>query len=306
MVFLVLSAAALLAVPLFLLLPAGAARVVARGGGQLMTTGTPLKIGASPSVRFLALNQGDTIDFAPGPVAVGRSAVLRRVGTTQTFRAAQPGGRVVVTVGKGGAQRAVQVFVSPVPSVQVGRPDLDWYRTQYGTGIANCGPALVSMAILWARGEDIAVDAIRQEIGWPYQDGATSLDDLRGALSRHAVRYQSPRLASSRSLFSLIDRGHIAFLLIQSGTIARAEGNPAATTVGRYYDDDEGHYVIAKGYSLDHRYVVVYDPYPVSWESNSLRYADGVTMIGKDRYYPVDEVFSALKTREVVEIFPGR
>jgi hypothetical protein len=304
---LVLAAAALVAVPLVLLLPggAGAARVVTRGGGQLMTSGAPVKVGASPAVRFLTLNQGDVIDFSPGPVSVGRSQVLRRIGATETWRAVQAGGRVVVAVGKGKAQRTVQVFVSPVPSVQVGRVDLDWYRTQYGTGIANCGPALVSMAILFARGEDVPVERIREEIGWPYEDGATSLDDLRRSLRRHAVRFQGVQVAASTALFSLIDRGHIAFLLLQSGGISPAEGNVATNLVGRYYGDDEGHYVIVKGYSVDRRYLVVYDPYPVDWASNSLRYADGVTMIGKDRYYPVDEVFAALKTREAVEIVPG-
>jgi hypothetical protein len=161
------------------------------------------------------------------------------------------------------------------------------------------------MAILWSRGIDTTVDRIREEIGWPYDDGATSYDDLRGALARHGVRFSSPFLNANRELYTLLDRGHIAFVLIQSGLVDKTPGNPAANMVGRYYDDDEGHYVIVKGYSLDHRYLVVYDPYPVDWDSNSLRYGDGVTQIGKDRYYPTDEVLAALKTREVIEIYPG-
>jgi hypothetical protein len=297
----------MLGLPLVLLFPVGQGpATAARGGGQLRPLSAPLLVGASPRSRFVALNAGDTIDLSPGPVTITRAAqVLKRVGKTMSYKAVQPGGHTMVTLGKGRALRTVSVFVSPFPSYQVGRDDLDWYKTQYGTGIANCGPALVSMAILWARGIDTTVDRIRAEIGWPYEDGATSYDDLRSALSRHGVRFSSPYITANRALYSLLDRGHIAFVLLQSGMIDKAQGNPAANMVGRYYDDDEGHYVIVKGYSLDHRFLVVYDPYPVDWESNSLRYGDGVTQIGKDRYYPTDQVFAALKTREVIEIYPG-
>ena len=91
-------------------------------------------------------------------------------------------------------------------------------------------------------------------------------------------------------------------MLIQSGGIEKVDGDPATNLVGRYYDDDLGHYVLVKGYSLDKGYFVVYDPYPVDWESNSLRYADEVTMIGKNRYYPARQLFGALKTRMVLEV----
>jgi hypothetical protein len=304
---LIVAATTLAVLPLVLLVPAGQGRATAaRGGGQLRPLSAPLRVGASPHSRFVSLNAGDIIDLSPGPVVISRSPqVLKRLGKTMSYRAAQPGGHALLVLGSGRTRRTVNVFVSPFPSYQVSRDDLDWYKTQYGTGIANCGPALVSMAILWARGVDTAVDQIRQEIGWPYDDGATSYDDLRGALARHGVRFASPFLKANRELYSLLDRGHIAFLLIQSGLIDRTTGNPATNMVGRYYEDDEGHYVIVKGYSLDHRYLVVYDPYPVDWEANSLRYGDGVTQIGKDRYYPADQVFAALKTREVIEISPG-
>ena len=305
LVLLLLAATALLAVPLFFIFPPESP-LAALGGGQVRGPQAPIRAGSGSGVLFVTLNPGDTLDMSPGPANVTRaSQVLRRVGRTSAFRAAQPG-HALVTVGSGRAQKTVSVFVSPFPSVQVGRMDVDWYKTQYGTGIANCGPALVAMAILWAQGRDFAVDQIRQEIGWPYEDGSTSYDNLRASLARHGVRYASPILSGARALFSLLDRGHIAFILIQSGLVARATGNPATNPVGRYYDDDAGHYVIVKGYSLDHRYLVVYDPYPADWESNSLRYGDGVTQIGKDRYYATNQVLTALKTPEVIEIFPGR
>ena len=58
-----------------------------------------------------------------------------------------------------------------------------------------------------------------------------------------------------------------------------------------------------KGYTLDNGYFVVYDPYPVDWESNSLRYGDDVSMIGKNRYLPADQLFDALKTPVVIEVW---
>ncbi len=311
LVLLFLAATALLGTPLFLLFPAHAspatfvvAGSAARGGGSPRDTGAA---GAAKSafVRYLTLNPGDTVDLSPGPVSYnGHPRLLSRVGKTLTYRAAQAG-HTIISLGTGKSRRSMYVFVSPVPSRQVGRNDVDWYKTQFGTGVANCGPALVSMAILWSRGEDVPVEAVREEIGWPYEDGSTSFDDLQAVLQRHKVRVTSPTLSSPRSLVDVLDRGHIVFVLIQSGAISKSSGDPSATIVGRYYDDDEGHYVIVKGYSLDHRFFVVYDPYPVDWETNALRYADGATMIGKNRYYSSAELFAALKTRSVIEVFPG-
>ena len=252
--------------------------------------------------RYLTLNPGDVADFAPGPVSLdGHPAILSRMGASWKFRADVPG-HTILRVGSGKAMHPVYVFIPPLPSRQVSRDDLDWYRTQFGTGIANCGPALVSMAILWARGKDVAVQQIRAEIGYPYDDGATSFDDLRESLHRHGVAFKSPTLSQPQDLQALLDRGHIALVLIQSGGIEMVDGDPSTNLVGRYYSDDLGHYVLVKGYSLDKGYFVVYDPYPVDWESNSMRYADEVTMIGKNRYYPAGELFDALRTKMILEV----
>jgi hypothetical protein len=311
LVLLFIVATSALGAPLFLLFPGRpSAAVIAaagnspRGGGSLRDVTHPTTATVPAAVRFLTLNPGEIVDFSPGPVSfAGQPRLLSRVGSTHRYRADQPG-NTVASLGRGKARRSVHIFVSPLPSRQVSRADLDWYKSQWGTGIANCGPALVAMAILWARGQDFSVEAIRDEIGWPYEDGSTSFDDLRGSLQRHGVRSGMPTLSSTRALTDIVDRGHIALVLIQTGSISRTEGNPAMNIVGRYYDDDEGHYVIVKGYSLDRRYFVVYDPYPVDWDTNSLRYGDGATMIGKNRYYPTDELFTALKTRTVIEVSP--
>jgi hypothetical protein len=195
--------------------------------------------------------------------------------------------------------------VSPVAARQVGRDDLDWYKTQYGTGIANCGPAVVAMAVLWSRGHDVTVQAIRDEIGYPYDDGAVSFDNLSDSLSRHDVKFRSPPLAGPDDLRRILDNGHIALVLIQDSVIEKVQGNPASNLAGRYYDDDEGHYILVKGYTLDGAYFIVYDPYPVDWESNSLRYGDDASMIGKNRYYSSAQLFTALKTPLVLEVWPG-
>jgi hypothetical protein len=300
-----------LAVALFLIFPpeplrpgalTGGGNVDLRNGRVAHGSANLAPIGRSNSKRYLTLNPGDQVDLSPGPVDFGgHPELLSRLGRTSRYRA-QGSGHTVLTVGKGGARHRVYLFVSPIPARQVDRGDLDWYKTQWGTGYANCGPALVSMAILWSRGKDISVQDIREEIGYPYDDGAVSFDNLKDALIRHKVPFTSPELSGSADLRRILDRGHIALMLIQSGGIGKADGNPVTDLVGRYYDDDQGHYVLVKGYTLDKGFFVVYDPYPVDWESNSLRYGDDTSMIGKNRYYPTEQLFSALKTPMVLEV----
>ncbi len=282
------------------------------GGGAVLHPARPrphagqLPRAARPgSRRYLTLNQGDTVNLSPGPVAFGgHPELLSRLGMTWRFRA-KGSGHTVLTVGKGRARHQVYLFVSPLPARQVGRDDVDWYKTQWGTGYANCGPALVSMAILWSRGQDIPVQSIREEIGYPYDDGAVSFDNLRDALGRHRIPFTVPQLRGPGDLRGILDRGHIALVLIQSGAIEKVRGDPVTDLVGRYYDDAEGHYVLVKGYTLDKGFFVIYDPYPVDWETNSMRYEDDVSMIGKNRYYPAQQLFDALKTPFVLEVSPN-
>ncbi len=273
-----------------------------QGKGALRAIMNVASAGKTTNKRYLTLNPGDTIDLSPGPVSFGgHPELVSRLGNSWKYKARAPG-HTVLTVGRGKRKRQVYLFVSPLASRQVGREDIDWYRTQYGTGYANCGPALVSMAILWSRGLDVAVQAIREEIGYPYDDGAVSFDNLGASLDRHHVPYTSPRVATPADLRRIVDRGHLAMVLIQSGAIAKVRGDPTGDLTGRYYEDDEGHYVLVKGYTLDKGFFVVYDPYPVDWESNSLRYGDEVSMIGKNRYYPAPQLFEALKTPMVLEV----
>jgi hypothetical protein len=71
---------------------------------------------------------------------------------------------------------------------------------------------------------------------------------------------------------------------------------------GRYYYDAVGHYLVIKGYSTDKQYFVVYDAIPSDWGSNSFRYADGISMIGRNRYYEAKELFDSLRRLDIIEV----
>jgi PKD repeat protein len=193
----------------------------------------------------------------------------------------------------------VYLFVSPFPSVHSDRFDTDWYRTQYNTGFSNCGPATVSMAVGWAKGNFISVTSIRKFVGWR-GDGGTSFTQLEKALAWKGLNAQTIDITGMEDVFQAVDRGEIAIVLFHTGRISRAKGRPELNYVGRYYSDSVGHYVIVKGYTEDKKYLVVYDPMPSDWASNGNRYGDGVSMIGRNRYYPVAEMNRALSLRKIL------
>jgi PKD repeat protein/LysM repeat protein len=205
-------------------------------------------------------------------------------------------------VEKDGATHHVYVFVSPVDSKHSDRTDLNWYRTQFNTGTqSNCGPTVVSMAISWATGEYIAVSDVRHDIGWS-GNGSTGYEDLKRELARYNVEASLVPLRSPEDVFDVIDRGNIAILLFHTGGLRRSRANPTADLFGGYYTESVGHYVIVKGYSKDKRYFIVYDPIPSDWGSNSLRYADGISMIGRNRYYSAAEIFGSRGRGDVIEV----
>lgn len=248
--------------------------------------------------RYLILNLGDVIDPSQFGLSVPGIEVFPKTRYEQDgtlFRARSSG----FSRFSGLSGSDLFCFVNPVRSVHADRNDRDWYRTQYGTGIGNCGPAVVSMAVSWSSGESVSVEEIRAEIGYPVADGSTSFSDLTASLERHGVPFAFTPVSAVEDIASIVDRGHIALVLIDSGTIPTGDG-----LFGRYYDDAEGHYIIVKGYSSDARYVVAYDPMPGDWNGNRFRYPDGVSMKGKNRYYPAADCVKALRTRSVIEISP--
>ncbi|MBN1413403.1 MAG: LysM peptidoglycan-binding domain-containing protein [Spirochaetales bacterium] len=195
------------------------------------------------------------------------------------------------------------VFVSPIPTKHSFEPDYEWYKTQFGTGLnANCGPASVAMAIYWAKGTDISVKKVRSEIGMPYSSGGISFEDMFKSFNNHRVKAFYTTVDSAYDLKRIIDNGNIAIILYHTSFIKKTKDRNADNMTGRYYDDLTGHYSIVKGYSRDMKYFVVYDPIPSDWDSNNQRYDDGFSMLGKNRYYPVNQVMAGLKDRRVIEV----
>jgi hypothetical protein len=155
------------------------------------------------------------------------------------------------------------------------------------------------MASYWASGIDTSVATIRSEIGLPYANGAVNFENMLPSLRKRNVDYRFLKVQSAADIRSVVDRGNIGIILIHTGRIAKSNSN---SLTGRYYNDSTGHYVIVKGYTLDGAYFVVYDPIPSDWQTNSRRYEDGVSMLGRNRFYPVDQVMRALRRSQVMEI----
>jgi len=159
----------------------------------------------------------------------------------------------------------VFIFVSPIPTRHVSRRDLNWYRTQFNTGTqSNCGPAVVAMAVAWATGRYVSVPSVRDTVGWR-GDGGTSFEELSNAMKDNGVPIRYTRTQSPQDIRNIIDAGNLAVVLFYSGAVSSTTGIAPDNYFGRYYPDAVGHYVIVKGYSLDGKYFVVYDPMPLSW-----------------------------------------
>ena len=179
--------------------------------------------------------------------------------------------------------------------------DFDWYKTQFGTGLGNCGPAAAAMACYWSTGEDITVEQIREDIGEPNNSRAVSLDHLKAVLNGRDVPSSFEWLGSADDLRGLIDGERIAILWIHTGWLSHTEGDAAATRIGRYYEDECGHFIVLKGYTLDGRYFLAHDPIPGDWYTNDVLYPDG-SMLGRDRFYPSEEVWKSLKSLRIIAI----
>ncbi len=223
------------------------------------------------------------------------------------YRFTEPG-YYNLTIEQDGIRSSVYVFVSPVDSVHVERTDLNWYRTQFNSGTqSNCGPSTVSMAVAWAKGEYVPVSSVRQQVGWhPERLGATTLEELYRSLRQNRVQVSFKRLTSKENLFQAIDNGNIAIVLFSTGDIPAVEGTPDDNLFGRYYTYTQGHYVVIKGYTKDKNHFIVYDPIPSDWGSNSMRHDDGISMIGRNRYYPADQLYRSIQSKriEYLEVIP--
>lgn len=193
------------------------------------------------------------------------------------------------------------VFVSPVPSYHIDRSDRDWYLTQFNTETtSNCGPSATAMGINWAKGIDISVVDIRKLVGWE-GTGAVSLEQLKRVCDLEGVRATIRNLRRPADIFELLASDRLLIVSYDMVGVSPVD-DPVHNLLGQYYYDQGGHYLILKGFSLDHRYVIVYDPIPSDWAQNAQRYPDGVSMLGRNRYYPIDELWQALNARRALVI----
>lgn len=247
-------------------------------------------------------NLGDPVEFNYACKISGDPVLVAQIGKTDKFQITGTG-YSKITIEAEGYSHTMYFFVSPVPAIQVTRNTMDWYKTQFNTGInGNCGPSCTSMAIGWAKGLDIPVSRIRDYVGLPIPDGSISLYSIQAALDNYGTRNKLITVNSPEEIFSIIDRGNIAIILINTAPVEIGEGNLKTNLYGRYYKDSAGHYLIVKGYTKDKKHFIVYDPLPADWWMNSFRYADGISMIGKNRFYSIKNTWPAIKAA-VIEIF---
>jgi hypothetical protein len=100
----------------------------------------------------------------------------------------------------------------------------------------------------------------------------------------------------------VIDSGNIAIILFHTDGVRMSRQNPATDLFGKYYDDSVGHYAVIKGYSLNGEYFVIHDPIPSDWGMNNFRYADEISMMGRNRYFSAAEVLRSLRRNEMIVV----
>ena len=205
---------------------------------------------------------------------------------------------------EGGREQYYSIFVSPIPTIHVDNvmSNFNWYRTQFNTGTAsNCGPASVSMAVGWGAGRYFPVSSVRQAVGWQ-GEGGTSFDELIRVINSQGISTTVRPLRTVQDVRDVIDSGAIAIILFHTDGVRSTRQNPAADLFGKYYNDSTGHYVVVKGYSLNGDYLVIHDPIPSDWGTNSFRYSDEISMIGRNRYYLASEMIRSLRRAEMIVV----
>jgi PKD repeat protein/LysM repeat protein len=195
------------------------------------------------------------------------------------------------------------IFVSPVPTMHAAaQENFNWYRTQFNTGTtSNCGPASASMAIGWSIGKYFPVSSVRESVGWQ-GEGGTSLEELFAVIKKNEVPAAISPVRTVQQVKDVIDSGGIAIVLFHTNGVKTTRQDPAQDLFGKYYNDSVGHYIVIKGYSLDGEYFVIYDPIPGDWGSNSFRYGDDISMMGRNRYYPSAELLGSLRRPDMIVV----
>lgn len=260
-----------------------------------------------PEPLWLTLNSPDSPFTTEGNIAELRGPgddeakfIELGSGPVRVLRAALPG-YYSFTVSTGNGPRKRFLFVSPIPSVQLDRIDRNWYYTQFNTlTTSNCGPTVASIALAWSRGIDVGVAEIRARLGWR-GTGAVSLQELKGIMDDYGVSAEISKVASLGDIMALLETGRGVGVSYNMAGLPEVE-DPADNLFGQYYTDHGGHYLFLKGFSLDRKWFVIYDPIPSDWRENRERYSDGVSMFGRNRYYPAAKLYEALLTHEVLAV----
>jgi hypothetical protein len=159
------------------------------------------------------------------------------------------------------------------------------------------------MGISWGTGKYFPVSAVRQSIGWQ-GNGSTSFDELLVVIKSQGVSAGLQPLKTMQDIKNVIDSGSIAIILFLTDGVRTARRDPGSDLFGKYYNDSVGHYVVVKGYSMNGEYLVIHDPIPSDWSSNSFRYADEISMMGRNRYFNTNEVLRSLRRHEMI-VVPG-
>jgi hypothetical protein len=222
--------------------------------------------------------------------------------TKARFR--KPGYYGLTVTEPSGGDQYYSVFVSPVPSMHADADltNFNWYRTQFNTGTtSNCGPAATAMAISWGTGKYHPVSSVRQAVGWQ-GDGGTSFEDLIEVVRKEGINAGIVSLRSVQDIRDVIDSGAIAIIVFRTDGVNTSPSDPGADLFGKYYNDSVGHYIVVKGYSLNGEYFIIHDPIPSDWGSNSFRYQDEISMVGRNRYYSSAELLKALRRPSMIVV----
>jgi len=252
---------------------------------------------------FLIISLPIIVYFATAFYKIPGSVMITASHNPKEYNGLKISGRNAVPVGYDtGLADLEKMIESPVRTAAVkgtiGRLDIrkdymaadddnEWYKTQVGSGIGNCGPACVSMAIKWSTEHDVTVERVRKYISYTRLDGATDFRELASAMMNWDAPYDIIEITSLTGLKDLVDGENlIAIVLINTDKIKNADEitDNLNGMFGKNYKYDGGHYIVLS--EVDSSFFVVQDPVPP----------------GANRRYHIDEVWLAMKKRQIILI----
>jgi ABC-type bacteriocin/lantibiotic exporter with double-glycine peptidase domain len=161
---------------------------------------------------------------------------------------------------------SISVFAAP-----------QWYKTQIGTGIGNCGPASVSMVMMWSAGINLTVQEIRQITGSPYDEwGSLDFSDLDKVLQKYNIPFKDLKDVESNTLVKSLLGWTLLIVVLDDSKIKE-----------KNYNYDGNHYVVISGMKGNN--FIVQDPWG-----------------GPDQLYNMEEVWDAMPYKEMIVIFHPR